>query len=249
MAIPAQQIGWSQKAKLLWNISKQLEILTQVAGNVVISPVPSPTTTTTTTAAAPVIITANISSIQSLACNGTGVNFSLILSGTTLCDSTYIYSDPAGAFAGFSDMYVAEGAPVIGGQVRYYTYVDDSIAVSSTPCDSCFTTTTTTTTPPTVYMFVLSQTGDDVSACSATPNTTLYSLSGTLTDGSFMYFDLELTVPAGDFWWYSDGTTAFFVSGGAGQITSSSICALGNFILTETSNPIITESGNNIITQ
>lgn len=36
MAIPSQQIGWSQKAKLLWNISKQLEKLTQVTGSVVI---------------------------------------------------------------------------------------------------------------------------------------------------------------------------------------------------------------------
>ena len=44
MAIPSQQIGWSQKAKLLWQISKQLENLTRVAYN-------SGTTTTTTTAA------------------------------------------------------------------------------------------------------------------------------------------------------------------------------------------------------
>ena len=36
MAIPSRQIGWSAKANLLWEISKQLEILTQVAGNVVI---------------------------------------------------------------------------------------------------------------------------------------------------------------------------------------------------------------------
>jgi len=38
MAIPSQQIGWSQKSKLLWYISKQLEKLTQVAGNAVITP-------------------------------------------------------------------------------------------------------------------------------------------------------------------------------------------------------------------
>jgi hypothetical protein len=43
MAIPSQQIGWSQRAKLLWNISKQLENLIKVAGNVQL------TTTTTTT--------------------------------------------------------------------------------------------------------------------------------------------------------------------------------------------------------
>lgn len=47
MAIPAQQIGWSQKSKLLWNISKQLERLTGVVGR----NIPSPTTTTTTTVA------------------------------------------------------------------------------------------------------------------------------------------------------------------------------------------------------
>ena len=42
MAIPSQQIGWSQKAKLLWNISKQLERLTGVMGRNI------PATTTTT---------------------------------------------------------------------------------------------------------------------------------------------------------------------------------------------------------
>lgn len=49
MAIPSQQIGWSQKSKLLWNISKQLETLTRVAGNVIVTP-PSPSTSWTFTA-------------------------------------------------------------------------------------------------------------------------------------------------------------------------------------------------------
>ena len=44
MAIPSQQIGWSQKSKLLWQISKQLEYLTKVMGG----NVPATTTTTTT---------------------------------------------------------------------------------------------------------------------------------------------------------------------------------------------------------
>jgi hypothetical protein len=44
MAIPSQQIGWSQKAKLLWQISKQLETLIKVTGNTT-----TPTTSTTTT--------------------------------------------------------------------------------------------------------------------------------------------------------------------------------------------------------
>lgn len=38
MAIPSKQIGWSQRANLLWEISKQLETLTKVAGNVYITP-------------------------------------------------------------------------------------------------------------------------------------------------------------------------------------------------------------------
>ena len=39
MAIPNRQIGWSQRANLLWEISKQLERLTQVAASIVIAPV------------------------------------------------------------------------------------------------------------------------------------------------------------------------------------------------------------------
>jgi hypothetical protein len=47
MAIPSQQIGWSQKAKLLWYISKELERLTQVAGSVYIPKCPANTWTFT----------------------------------------------------------------------------------------------------------------------------------------------------------------------------------------------------------
>ncbi len=57
MAIPSQQTGWSQKAKLLWNISKQLEKLIQVAGNVQVGP--GTTTTTTTTIAVSYLTTEN----------------------------------------------------------------------------------------------------------------------------------------------------------------------------------------------
>jgi hypothetical protein len=56
MAIPSQQIGWSQKSKLLWNISKQLETLIRVTYNrgtttTTTTTTVAPTTTTTTTAA------------------------------------------------------------------------------------------------------------------------------------------------------------------------------------------------------
>lgn len=43
MAIPSRQIGWGTEENLLWEISKQLEILTRVTYNI------GTTTTTTTT--------------------------------------------------------------------------------------------------------------------------------------------------------------------------------------------------------
>ena len=45
MAVPARQIGWSQEANLLWEISRQLERLIQVTNS------NTPITTTTTTTA------------------------------------------------------------------------------------------------------------------------------------------------------------------------------------------------------
>jgi hypothetical protein len=47
MAIPSRQIGWSTTDNLLWQISKQLEYLTQVTANGTTS---TSTTSTTTTA-------------------------------------------------------------------------------------------------------------------------------------------------------------------------------------------------------
>jgi hypothetical protein len=46
MAIPSKQIGWGTEENLLWQISKQLEILTKVTYNIGGG---STTTTTTTT--------------------------------------------------------------------------------------------------------------------------------------------------------------------------------------------------------
>lgn len=45
MGIGPKQIGWSNEANLLWDLSKKLERLIQVAAG------PTTTTTTTTTAA------------------------------------------------------------------------------------------------------------------------------------------------------------------------------------------------------
>ena len=49
MAIPSRQIGWNTKSNLLWQISKQLEVLTGILGKTI----PVTTTTTTTTTATP----------------------------------------------------------------------------------------------------------------------------------------------------------------------------------------------------
>ena len=54
MAIPSRQIGWSTKANLLWQISKQLEALTGIMynrGNSTTTSTSTSTTTTTTTIA------------------------------------------------------------------------------------------------------------------------------------------------------------------------------------------------------
>jgi hypothetical protein len=56
MAIPSRQIGWSTTDNLLWQISKQLEYLTQVTAHPPASTTTtssSSTTTTTTTTATP----------------------------------------------------------------------------------------------------------------------------------------------------------------------------------------------------
>ena len=45
MAIPSRQIGWGTEDNLLWQISKQLELLIKVTAN----SMNSTTTTTTTT--------------------------------------------------------------------------------------------------------------------------------------------------------------------------------------------------------
>ena len=52
MAIPSRQIGWSTKANLLWQISKQLEALSGIMynrGNTTTTTTSTSTSTTTTT--------------------------------------------------------------------------------------------------------------------------------------------------------------------------------------------------------
>ena len=67
MAIPSKQIGWSNESNLLWNISKQIEILTGVMAN------RNTTTTTTTTTVLPIPF------ILTLDTTGQGDNYNVTL--------------------------------------------------------------------------------------------------------------------------------------------------------------------------
>lgn len=73
----------------------------------------------------------------------------------------------------------------------------------------------------------------------------VFSSCGTITVGCFLYTDAGLTTPAAN-GIYSDGTTAFTVTGGAGEVTASAACGsftttttttapYGTFIITNTS--------------
>jgi len=86
MAIPAQQIGWDQKSKLLWNISKQLEQLIKVSSKVSPGIPATSTTTTTTTTALPI----NTSFIATFIVSNDG-------------DSITLPYNPAGTYTGTID--------------------------------------------------------------------------------------------------------------------------------------------------
>ena len=84
MAIPSQQIGWSQKAKLLWQISKQMEYLTKVMGG------NTPTTTTTTTTVAPTTTTttSSTSTTSTTSTSTTSTSTSTTTTTTTVAPTT-----------------------------------------------------------------------------------------------------------------------------------------------------------------
>lgn len=112
MAIPSQQIGWSQRAKLLWNISKQLENLIKVAGNVNL-----PTTTTTTTAT-PISLQ---TSTESPCGPGATVPVTFVV-GTSLCNL-----DPLPQLSGDFAALASEFYGTYGGQSRFFVKLNNSL--------------------------------------------------------------------------------------------------------------------------
>jgi hypothetical protein len=137
MAIPSQQIGWSQKSKLLWQISKQLEQLTGIlykggTTTTTSSSTSSTSTTSTTTTAATYGYTLNVSPngnpaavcADSSEINATGNN-------VDFCSCTSFYS-PYFQFAG-QPVYVRLGTTLF--QLDNQTYDGNATVIGS--CFSC----------------------------------------------------------------------------------------------------------------
>jgi hypothetical protein len=135
MAIPSQQIGWSQRAKLLWQISKQLENLIKVAGNVQLTTTTTSTvapTTTTTTTVAPLNLSISDSNCGSVI---TVVPVTFI-TGTSFCSL-----DPLPTFSGDFVEFPPEVYGIYNGQSRTLVKVSDTVleAVGGAPneCVTC----------------------------------------------------------------------------------------------------------------
>ena len=116
MAIPSRQIGWSTTDNLLWQISKQLEYLTQVTAHPPVSTTTTSsststsTTTTTTTAAPSTLIYSSIDG--SSACTQSGPFFTLTSvtynGGTGFCDSSSFDSPDVDPLSG-GGCFISDG--------------------------------------------------------------------------------------------------------------------------------------------
>jgi len=120
MAIPSKQIGWSQRANLLWQISKQLQYLTSVMGrNITTSTttttaVPTTTTTTTiaptttsTTTAVPIVYGYyNVSTVVFGACVGGVPPTSVGVPNGDVYNATVIYADFNETVGGNATVYI-----------------------------------------------------------------------------------------------------------------------------------------------
>ena len=174
MAIPSREIGWGTTDNLLWQISKQLEYLTNVIAN------PPATTTTTTTAIPQYTYTVYI--VDPLTCSyTTPVN---MWSFDVITEGYYTYN------GGAAVVYIVPSVHVD------YTYqITSAIATTCTPIATTTTTTTaagptTTTTTTTLqyayYFEIVNITGDEYTLTLNTEaglptTTTNYTLTKTVT--------------------------------------------------------------------
>jgi hypothetical protein len=124
MAIPSRQIGWSTRANLLWQISKQLEYLTGILYNgggttTTTTTSTSTSTTTTTTTAAPGSYTYGVTASgyvdRPTACAASiGIPFGVYAAA----------SDPAAVTQLFNDAGLT--SPHTGDDTSYYVYFRSS---------------------------------------------------------------------------------------------------------------------------
>lgn len=129
MAIPSRQIGWSAKANLLWEISKQLEILTQVMGNVTCPECTSTTTTTTTISG---LFSAIVDVHEGPFCVSSPLTSFLVTGdGTTFCDSTQFTA------SGFTGVPSGTLALRYGTDILQVTTDGSDVAVVSFACYQC----------------------------------------------------------------------------------------------------------------
>jgi hypothetical protein len=152
MAIPAQQIGWSQKSKLLWNISKQLERLTGVTASDG-SPYTKATNTTITNwtfTPGDIFVFPPSADGYTLYTGGwtnyddgqttDEIPFAGIFNDTTIAFSNFILSTN-GYFFGSSelenseniygnqdDLYLTPGAPLLDGDIQNFWYKNTIIS-------------------------------------------------------------------------------------------------------------------------
>ena len=107
MAIPSRQIGWGTEENLLWQISKQLEYLTNVVYNIpnnTTTSTSSTSSTTTTTTAPPIPFSGTVDIIASPYCLNSPSYSSNVSGDSSFCNSTQFTSGtfmtiPAGTWA------------------------------------------------------------------------------------------------------------------------------------------------------
>jgi hypothetical protein len=231
VAIPSKQIGWDQKSNLLWNIAKQFEYITRIAGNIYI-PSPVEPTSTTTTTAVPTTTTTSTTS-------GPFINIIIISNGSYAdANGTYTRNSPSEGFT----LIGGSGAIFFGGDAWYIfntaignvarntstlgtgtwepwapgsssgiiaEYIYSNTTTTTTSSSTSTTTTTTTTVAVNDWVF----TGGNVSIFPANSN------GYTLYTGDWTNFDDGQTsstfLLGGDF--YTNGTpdnTAYMSTNG-----------------------------------
>jgi len=114
MAIPAKQIGWSQKSNLLWQISKQLEILT----GVLYRSTGSTTTTTSTTTATPTTTTTTSSSSTTTTSTSTSTSTTTTTTTVSPTTTTTTTATPTTTTTTTAPTYTV-GQAALGGTIAY----------------------------------------------------------------------------------------------------------------------------------